>query len=116
MSKFGHNLKEGEVEQIMKLVDTDGNGLIDFNEFLNIMDGNSLFQNCEKELENLFNMFDINKDGYITENEIKKTLKNLGEKIKKKDIRKMIKAADVNRDGKISFPEFKSMVETGNFL
>ena len=30
-------------------------------------------------------------------------LKNLGEKVRKKDIRKMIKEADLNHDGKISF-------------
>ena len=61
-------------------------------------------QKGEKEIENLFKMFDLNKDGFITEREIKKTLKNLGEKIKKKDVRKMMKVADLNKDGKISFP------------
>ena len=35
-------------------------------------------------------------------------MKNLGEKARKKDIRKMMKEADLNKDGKISF--------SGNFL
>ena len=30
-------------------------------------------------------------------------MKNLGEKVRKKDLRKMIKEADLNNDGKISF-------------
>ena len=68
------------------------------------MEGNSLVQRGEKEMENLFKMFDLNRDGFITEGEIKKTMKNLGEKIKKKDVRKMMKVADLNKDGKISFP------------
>ena len=80
-----------------------GNGLVDFKEFINLMENNSLIRNGDEEMENLFNMFDINKDGFITEKEIKVMMKNLGEKVRKKDIRKMIKEADLNKDGKISF-------------
>ena len=43
-------------------------------------------------------------------------MKELGEKVRKKDLRKMVKEADKNKDGKISFAEFKIMVESGNFL
>lgn len=68
------------------------------------MEDDYLVQKGEKEMENLFKMFDLNRDGFITEREIKKTMKNLGEKIKKKDVRKMMKVADLNKDGKISFP------------
>ena len=67
------------------------------------MENNSLIQQGDEEMENLFNMFDINKDGFITEKEIKLMMKNLGEKVRKKDVRKMIKEADLNKDGKISF-------------
>ena len=80
-----------------------GNGLIDFREFMNLMENTNLLQSGDKEMENLFNLFDINRDGYITEEEIKTTMKNLGENIRSKDVRKMIKEADRNRDGKISF-------------
>lgn len=80
-----------------------GNGLVDFKEFVNLMDNNSLIQKGDVEMENLFNMFDINKDGFITEKEIKVIMKNLGEKVRKKDVREMIKEADLNKDGKISF-------------
>lgn len=81
-----------------------GNGLIDFREFMNLMENTNLLQSGDKEMENLFNLFDINRDGYITEEEIKTTMKNLGENIRSKDVRKMLREADRNRDGKISFP------------
>ena len=67
------------------------------------MDNNCLAQSGDNEMESLFQMIDTNKDGFITEKEIKQMMKNLGEKGRKKDIRKMIKEADQNKDGKISF-------------
>ena len=67
------------------------------------MDNNCLVQSVDEEMQHLFNMIDKNNDGFITEKEIKAMLKGLGEKVRKKDIRKMIKEADQNKDGKISF-------------
>ena len=67
------------------------------------MDNNCLVTSVDQEMQTLFNMIDKNNDGFITEKEIKTMLKDLGEKVRKKDIRKMIKEADQNKDGKISF-------------
>lgn len=67
------------------------------------MDNNCLVQNVDEEMERLFSMIDTNNDGFITEKELKTMMKNLGEKVRKKDIRKMIKEADQNKDGKISY-------------
>ena len=79
-----------------------GNGLIDFKEFLVLMN-NFNRSNIEEETKVLFTQIDLNHDGFITKNELKIMMKNLGEKVRKKDIRKMIKEADLNKDGKISF-------------
>ena len=76
---------------------------MDFKEFINLMDNNCLVQSMDEEMQHLFQMIDKNNDGFITEKEIKAMLKGMGEKVRKKDIRKMIKEADQNKDGKISF-------------
>jgi len=118
MKKFGQDISEDEIDLMIKLADNDGNNLIDIKEFQKLMSDSSLLKE-EKEIEeteSLFHIFDLNNDGYITEKELRKTMKNLGEKVKRKDIRKMIKEADANKDGKISFPEFKEMLRNGNFL
>jgi len=116
MSNFGNMITNEELDEMIKVVDKDGNGLVDFKEFLNLMDSNCLLQNIDQEMELLFEMIDTNKDGYLSAKEITTMMKNLGEKVRKKDIRKMMKAADSNNDGKISLSEFKSMVDSGNFL
>ena len=80
-----------------------GNGLIDFKEFLILMNRYIHQFNTEEEMKAIFTQIDLNHDGYISKKELKIMMKNLGEKVRKKDIRKMIKEADLNHDGKISF-------------
>ena len=77
--------------------------MIDFKEFLNLMNSANKEQNAEEEMKNLFALIDANQDGFLSEKEIRDMMKGLGEKVKKKHIRKMIKEADLNKDGKISF-------------
>ena len=67
------------------------------------MESNCLVQDVDREIEALFAHIDRNKDGFISEKELKDMMKGLGEKVKKKDIKKMMKVADSNKDGKISF-------------
>jgi len=111
MKKFLSVVSEREVEQMIGLVDVNGDGEIDFNEFLHLMENNSAPQNPEDEIKQLFGAFDKDDDGYITEDEIMEMMKSLGEKVDAKDIRKMMKAGDKTKSGKISFTEFKSMIE-----
>lgn len=37
MSSLGQNLSESELQDMIKVVDADANGTIDFSEFLNLM-------------------------------------------------------------------------------
>ena len=115
----GRKISDKELDEIIKTVDKDGDNQVDFNEFLKLMDGNCFVQSVDsfKEMKDLFSLFDVDNDGFVTEEEISKTMKEFGQKIRKKDIRKMMQEADRNNDGKISFDEFKNMVlNSGKFL
>lgn len=116
IDSLGRMIPDDELDEMIKLVDKDLNGLVDFKEFIELMDNNCLVQSADKEMEDLFRVFDLNKDGYITEQEISNIMGSLNEKVRKRDIRKMVKVADRNKDGKISFVEFKEMVNSGKFL
>ena len=54
---------------------------MDFREFMLMM--NRLSSDPEAELREVFNVFDINKDGYITTDELYEILTKLGESITK---------------------------------
>lgn len=51
----------------------------------------------------LFQVFDTNNDGFISETELSNAMKNLGESLTNEDLKSMIKAADLDGDGKINY-------------
>ncbi|GLT36190.1 hypothetical protein SLA2020_105840 [Shorea laevis] len=81
-----------------------------FNDF------SGLFQETEPSLEEVkqaFDVFDMNRDGFIDEKELQRvlTVLELKEGTELDNCRKMIKIADTNGDGRIDFPEFVKLME-----
>ncbi|KAJ8309338.1 hypothetical protein KUTeg_014212 [Tegillarca granosa] len=80
MRSLGQNPTEMELEAMIKEVDQDGNGEIDFEEFIQMM--------AET----------IDGNGIITANELKHIMSCLGEKLTDEEIQTMIEIADTDRD------------------
>ncbi|EUR79057.1 calcium-dependent protein kinase 1 [Plasmodium falciparum 7G8] len=60
---------EEEVDNILKEVDFDKNGYIEYSEFISVcMDKQILFS--EERLRDAFNLFDTDKSGKITKEEL----------------------------------------------
>ena len=51
---------------------------------------------AEEELRKTFNIFDIDGNGFISADEIKKTMAVLGENLTDEEVNDMIRAADKN--------------------
>ena len=64
----------------------------------------------EEKFSRIFNLFDQNKDNYISPNEIRQTMHNLGENIDDNLVNEMMKTADIDHDGRISRDEFKKLL------
>jgi len=106
-----------EISDMINNVDVDGNGTVDFNEFLHMMSSTSCRRVIdtqkkteEEELRQAFKVFDIDSNGFIDANELKITMFNLGENLSDKDLKQMLKLADKNKDGKIDYEEFIHMM------
>merc|ERR1711997_937580 len=85
-------------------------GVMDFNEFVLMMDRRMSINSQRAEIEQTFKVFDKNGDGKITFDELKEVLTQLGENVTDKDVADMIKEADLNGDGAIDFDEFMIMM------
>ena len=102
-----HKLNENDIIQLFKSIDVDQNGKIDYTEFLAATIQRVNYLKNERLYE-AFCMFDKDKSGNITKDELLRALK--AEKSQEKEIEKYIKAVDKNGDGKIDYKEFLELM------
>ena len=105
MKKLGQAPTESELQNMINEVDIDGNGTIDFREFLGIMTKKLKETDSEDELIEVFKIFDSDGNGLINSNELLNVMVTLGEDINKEDINDLIKEVDHDGDGFINFEE-----------
>ena len=63
------------------------------------------------EYKESFDMFDRNKKGKITINDITKIMKNFGYPLSKDEAKKMVSSVDSSGDGEVDFEEFVMLME-----
>merc|ERR1719318_1123967 len=97
----------------MDALDTDKNGSLEFDEFLQFIKAMPpRDEESDEEIRQAFAVFDKDKSGTITESELKQAMKSLGEKMTDAEVRAMIKDVDLNGDGKIDYNEFVKMLKS----
>lgn len=97
-----------EAEKIMKEVDSDNSGFIDYTEFLKV-NLSSQKVLSSKRLKKAFRMFDKDESGFITALELKDVLQG---DLESDEIvwRNIISIVDQNRDGEIDLHEFQDII------
>ena len=68
---IGMNPTEDELQDMVNEVDTDHDGSVNFQEFLDMMSKSSGSANTEDEIREAFKVFDKNDDGFISESELR---------------------------------------------
>jgi serine/threonine-protein phosphatase 2B regulatory subunit len=103
------------VQRVIDIFDQDGNGEVDFKEFIQGMSLFSVKGDKMSKLRFAFKIYDMDKDGYISNGELFLVLKmmvgnNLKDPQLQQIVDKTILFADKDGDGKISFEEFADVV------
>ncbi|KAK1353992.1 calmodulin-like protein 3 [Heracleum sosnowskyi] len=117
LQNLGMFLSDKELIQMIDKIDANGDGFVDMEEF------GALYQTImdekdeEEDMKEAFNVFDQNRDGYITVDELRSVLASLGLKQGRteEDCKSMIQKVDVDGDGKVNYLEFKQMMKGGGF-
>ena len=102
------NMTSQRIKSIMKNVDYQGNGKINYSEFLaatvsvrSVLTGEKLYA--------LFKHFDTDNSEYITPDNIREAFQQSGRELSELQTRKILSTHDSMGDGKLSFSEFKAI-------
>ena len=130
MRSLGQNPTEGDLQEMINEVDADGNGTIDFMEFLTMMARKMKDTDSEAEIKEAFKVFDKNGDGQISPAELRQVMANLGrhpvrpsvdpysqrspqpigESLTDSEVDEMVREADADGDGEINYEEFIKVI------
>ncbi len=107
VKNLGQTPTESEIKDMINEVDVDGNGSIEFIEYITLIARKMRDADTFREdLKEIFDIFDMNKDGTIAEDELKHIMRSIGENCLDEDIQAMVREADEDGDEAINFEEF----------
>ncbi|KAL8152386.1 hypothetical protein V2J09_010146 [Rumex salicifolius] len=111
LKKFGADLEESEIHDLMQAADVDNSGTIDHGEFIAAM---LHLNRLDKEdhLFAAFSFFDKDGSGYITKDELQQACQQFG--IEEFHLEDIIREVDQDNDGRIDYNEFVAMMQRGN--
>ncbi|CAF1926737.1 BnaC05g14600D [Brassica napus] len=112
LQKVGSQLGEPEIKMLMEVADVDGNGFLDYGEFVAVIIHLQKIEN--DELFKLAFMF-FDKDGstYIELDELREALTDeLGEP-DVSVLNDIMREVDADKDGRINYDEFVTMMKAG---
>nr|BCU41348.1 calcium-dependent protein kinase [Gentiana scabra] len=106
-------MRDSRVFEICQAIDSNTDGLVDFSEFVaatvhvhQLEEHDS--EKWQERSQAAFDKFDVDKDGYITPEELKMQTGLRG------SIEPLLEEADIDKDGKISLSEFRKLLRTAS--
>ncbi|ORX46319.1 calmodulin [Hesseltinella vesiculosa] len=110
MQSLQMNPSDAELRDMINEADADGNGTMDFSEFLSLMARKQRDTDTTQELRQAFQVFDKDGNNYISKDELRQVMDSVGEKLTQAQLEEMIQEADTDGDGRINYEEFVKMM------
>ena len=112
LNKFGVIRNKDEIIEMIKIVDKDKSNSIDLDEILQfIKNGKSYKNEKEDAISDVFYMFDRDRKGFITLNDLLFYIRKIGLNLHFSVIINEFNLEDKDNNGKINFNEFRNIIE-----
>ncbi|BAT76621.1 hypothetical protein LR48_Vigan01g279100 [Vigna angularis] len=112
LQKVGSQLAEPEIKMLMDVADVDGNGVLDYGEFVAVTIHLQRMENDE-HFRKAFMFFDKDGSGYIEFGELERALVDESGENDTAILNDIMREVDTDKDGRISYEEFVAMMKTG---
>lgn len=110
MKKLGQNPSETELKDMIDEIDADGNGTIDFEEFLQLIQRKMRNETeTRKELLDAFKIFE-ESGGIMKSAKLKKTIRDLTDKLTDAEIDEMVAEVDPDNTGNINLEDLVNIM------
>ena len=108
MKNFGYPIKKAEAQQMIADIDDNGDGELDFEEFVTLMEKqtNYVEETDEELVLRAFKSFDKDHDGKITMYEFRYILSQLGDMFTEEECDTLFKECDLDNDGILVYQDF----------
>lgn len=110
MRRTGLQPTEIELEAMIKEADINKDGLLSFEEFLELMTRKMSHNDADELVKEAFRSYDRDGDGYIDKGELLSFMRDVNDSVTEEEVDTMIKEADYDNDGKVSFEEFYRII------
>ena len=116
MRALGFEPKKEEVKRMIADIDREGKGVIEFQDFLDVMTVKMAERDPREEILKAFRLFDDDNTGKISLRNLKRVARELGETMTDDELQEMIDEADRDGDGEISEEDFIRVMKKTNLF
>ncbi|KAG5682620.1 hypothetical protein PVAND_011962 [Polypedilum vanderplanki] len=112
----GRRISNATAQKLINQSDITKSGTLTFVEFINMLKSYQKNENRDEneKIVEIFNIFDKDKDGFITVEEMRQTFSDFGDDFDAKRIEAIIRESDQDGDGKLSIEEFIHLFNNNN--
>lgn len=110
MRTLGFNPNEEDLQQMIFTVDYDGDGMLNFEEYIQLMEEQKTPQETEEDIVQAFRVFDSDNKGYIESADLRELLEKMEWKVYAEDLKDLITSANLHQDRRIGLEEFAMLV------